>query len=331
MLPHVSVIIPNYNGRRWLEPCLNALFAQSYPNLSVVLVDNGSRDDSVEFVTQRFPLVHCLTHETNQGFAAAINTGIRATDTPLVATLNNDTVVESNWLIELVEPLLADEQSGIAASKLLFAEPAGCVNSAGISLDRVGIPWDRLGGQPDDISEQTIASVFGACAGAALYRRAMLDEIGLFDEDYFAYMEDVDLAWRAQLAGWHAIYVPTARVMHWHSATSIEGSPFKNRLLGRNKIWLIAKNYPSPYLWLYLPAIIAYDVAAVAYAVCVRGQWSSLHGRLQGLWGLPHAWRKRQRVQALRRVPASGVIARMEPIANPLNVLRRYLHLKAKR
>ena len=108
-----------------------------------------------------------------------------------------------------------------------------------------------------------------------------LDQIGLFDEDFFAYLEDVDLAWRGQLAGWRALYVPDARVYHHHSATGREGSPFKNRQLGRNKVWLIAKNYPMPYLLIYLPVIVGLDIAAVGYALLVRREWSTLQVRLK--------------------------------------------------
>lgn len=324
----VAVVIANYNGRRYLEPCLSALFRQSYPLVEVVLVDNASTDGSAEWVQRPFPRVQIIPHSTNVGFAAAMNAGIRATRTPLVATLNNDTVAEPDWLLNLVSVLQRDPQAGMAASKMLFVSMPRTINSAGISLDRVGIAWDRCGGRADDADTDQIVEVFGACAGAALYRRAMLDQIGLFDEDFFAYLEDVDLAWRAQLAGWRALYVPTARVTHWHSATSGEGSPFKSRLLGRNKVWLIAKNYPAPYLYGYLPAIIAYDVMAVGYALLKRRDLSSLQGRLAGLRALPVALRKRKQVQSLRRVPARAVMRRMEPLMAPWTVAQRYAHLR---
>ena len=329
-LPRVSIIIPSFSGCHWLVPCLRALLAQTYSAHEIVVVDNGSTDGSIELVTTQFPQARLICYQTNRGFAAAINAGVCATAAPLIATLNNDTVVDVHWLQRLVEASSADERIGMVASKMLFVEPAGIINSAGINIDRAGIAWDRLGGQRDDVSDNKIVDVFGACAGAALYRRAMFDDIGLFDEDFFAYMEDVDLAWRAQLAGWRAVYAPTARVTHWHSATSIEGSPFKSRLLGRNKVWLIAKNYPSPYLWFYLPLIGIYDLAAVCYALCVRRELAPLQGRLLGLWGLPRFWMKRQLTQAMRRVPSAAVLARMAPLSNPLAVLRRYLHLRPR-
>ncbi len=324
----VMVIIPNYNGVRMLDACLRALHVQTYDDLQIVVVDNGSQDGSVAFIGTSFPAVRVIRFTTNRGFAAAINAGIRASDAPLIATLNNDAVPDPEWLSQLVLALEREPHAGMAASKMLFVEPRGVINSAGICVDRAGIAWDRCGGELDDASEREVRDVFGACAGAALYRRSLFDEIGPFDEDFFAYLEDVDLAWRAQLAGWRALYVPQARVSHWHSATSIEGSPFKSQLLGRNKWWTIIKNYPAPYLWLYLPLIVAYDWAAVCYALVLRRDVSALQGRIAALRGSARMWRKRKQVQSLRRVSADELLSRMQRIAAPRAVASRYAHLQ---
>ena len=323
-----TVVIPNYNGDRFLQACLRALELQTCAPTEIIVVDNGSDDHSVDLVRTAFPAVRLIQQGRNTGFAAAVNAGIRASDCALVATLNNDTVVEPGWLQNLATALHADARAGMAASKMLFVEPRGTINSAGICVDRAGIAWDRLGGQPDATAGRESKYVFGACAGAALYRRTMLDEIGIFDQDFFAYLEDVDLAWRAQLAGWRAVYVPEARVTHWHSATAIEGSPFKSRLLGRNKVGLVAKNYPAPHLWAYLPLIAAYDGAAVVYAALARRDLFAARGRLDGLRGLPAALRKRRQVQALRRVSPSALLASMEPVASLPSISRRYAHLR---
>jgi GT2 family glycosyltransferase len=215
---------------------------------------------------------------------------------------------------------------------MIFADRPNVINSTGINLDAVGFAWDRRGGELDDRLETEPVEVFGPCAGAALYRRAMLDEIGLFDEDFFAYLEDVDLAWRARLAGWRCLYVPAARVYHIHSATAVEGSPFKNRLLGRNKVWLIAKNYPMPQLVFYLPLILLYDLAAVLFTLIVRRDVSSWEGRLDGLRGLRRIGGKRQAVQALRQAALDqGRLWRrhLSPLSWPWQVSLRYRHLKA--
>ncbi len=330
MTAKVSIIIVNWNGQRYLAPCLESVLAQTYPDLEVVLVDNGSSDGSVELARARFPGVRLIENERNLGFATGNNQAIRATRSEFVATLNNDTRVEPGWLAALVTALESDPGVGMGASKMLFADQPGVINSAGIGLDRVGIAWDRLGGHPDDPADLAPQPVFGACAGAALYRRGMLDQVGLFDEDFFMYLEDVDLAWRARLAGWRALYVPQARVYHHHSATAQEGSPFKRRLLGRNKLWLVAKNYPSPHLWLYLPLILLYDLAAAGYAVWHFRDLSPILGRLAAWVGLPRALAKRRRVQRLRTVSASQAVGQLAALWPPWGVLRRYRHLGSR-
>ena len=320
------MIIVNWNGRRYLEGCLRAVEAQTLPALDVVVVDNGSVDGSREMVTDRFPRARLIENGSNLGFAAANNIGIRDSSAPFVATLNNDTEARSDWLERLLAPALSDPSVGMVASKMVFAHRPEMINSAGIALDKAGIAWDRLGGYLDR-GGGAIQEVFGPCAGAALYRRTMLDEIGLFDEDFFAYLEDVDLAWRARLAGWKCLYVPDAVVSHVHSATGVEGSPFKSYHLGRNKMWCIVKNYPSPQLYRFLPMIVAYDLAAVAYGLVSRGDLAGLKGRLAGLAGLRRQWAKRRQVQRMRRVPFSVMVRQMAPVSTPFGVLSRYRHL----
>jgi hypothetical protein len=214
---------------------------------------------------------------------------------------------------------------------MLFADQPDTINSAGVALDRAGIAWEWHVGEKDDQIEQEPVEIFGACAGAALYRRAMLSDIGLFDEDFFAYLEDVDLAWRAQWAGWRTLLVPTARVLHFHSGTAIEGSVFKNRLLGRNKVWLIIKNYPWPHLLRYLPLILAYDLGLLPYMMIWRGNCGSLLGRLEGLTHLAHALRKRQEAAGLRRRSGKEVLDSMDPAATPCELWRRYQVLRERR
>lgn len=279
-------------------------------------------------VSAKYPEIVLVRNVRNLGFAAACNIGIRSSESPLVATLNNDTLPDPRWLEELVKGMESDPTVGMCASKMLFYHLPAMINSTGISLDRAGIAWDRGGGEPDDPSETAPVEVFGPCAGAALYRRAMLDEIGLFDEDFFAYLEDVDLAWRARLAGWRCLYVPTARVYHVHSATGVEGSPFKSFLLGRNKIVTIVKNYPMPALLLYLPAILLYDLASLPYALMVRGDSSPLKGRISALGQFPKTLKKRRQIHRLKRVSASQTLRLMSPLENPLKIPRRYRHLR---
>jgi GT2 family glycosyltransferase len=210
---------------------------------------------------------------------------------------------------------------------LLFHKRRDMINSAGIAVDRVGIAWDRYGGDLDRVETQPY-DVFGPSGGAALYRRAMLDEVGLFDEDYFIYLEDVDLAWRGQAAGWRCAYVPKASVYHVHSATMQEGSPFKNYLLGRNKWWTIIKDYPAPQLLTYGPLILAYDLMAVVFGLVTRRDVYGLRGRLAALRSMPILYQKRRALQTSGHYSSRLAYACLSPSESPLSVHRRYRHLR---
>lgn len=326
--PRVTVVITNWNGRPFLGPCLKAVFAQAYRDFEVILVDNGSTDGSVDFMKEYFPEVRLIVNEDNLGFAAANNQAIRSSRSEFVVTLNNDTEVCSAWLEELVRVAETDSGIGACASRMLFAKHPKMINSAGIALDRAGIAWDWRGGEVDDSDEVEPEEVFGPCAGAALYRRQMLKTTGLFDEDFFCYLEDVDLAWRAQWAGWRTFSVPTARVLHHHSGTAVEGSPFKSRLLGRNKVSMIVKNYPWPQLLWYSPIILLYDVASLPYTLIWRGDWEPLRGRIEGLAAMPKALEKRNAVIELKHVESHRVMSRMASVSVPWRIWRRYAHLR---
>ncbi len=287
-----SVIIINWNGRFWLEQCLPTLAAQTFADFEIVVVDNGSTDDSVTWLKQNWPTVRVLPQKSNLGFAAANNIGIQATNSPFVALLNNDTLADPEWLENLVTAV-SEPDIGMAASCIVRWNQPDLLDSAGIEVDWSGIAWNRGWEQP---AEQAMmpCKVFGPSAAAALYRRDMLDDIGLFDEEYFAYYEDVDLAWRAQRAGWRCQYNPNARVRHWHSATSLKTPNYKNFLNGRNKIWTILKNYDWPALLWASPIIISYDVMAAVYQTARSRNLAPIHGRLQALRLIKRMATKRQ-------------------------------------
>lgn len=327
MSPKVAVIVVNWNGERFIRGCLRSLQAQDEIDREIVVVDNGSTDGSAAVIADEFPGVRLILNSGNLGFATANNQALRATDSPYVALLNNDAEAEPGWLRSLLAAMESGPRIGSCASLMLFAHNPAIVNSAGIALDRAGIAWDRLGGRPASEASEP-EEIFGACAGAALYRREMLDEVGAFDDDFFAYLEDVDLAWRARLRGWRCLYVPTARVRHYHSGTAGEGSPFKNFLLGRNKIWTLIKNYPAPQLLYYLPAIVLLDLGSIQYSLLRRGDFSPLRGRLAGLAGWRKAWRKRREVQSCRSVNYAEVARWTEPVTRPDKIFRRYRHLR---
>jgi GT2 family glycosyltransferase len=315
MSPLISVIIAHWNNLPLLKRCLEALDRQRFRDFEIVVVDNGSTDDSVAWLRQR-PDIHLITNKSNLGFAAANNQGIRASSAPLVALLNNDTEPEPGWLAALASAMSTGEY-GMAASLMLFASRPDIVQSAGVAMDRAAIAWDRFGGRSrrDPVVQQE-AEIFGPSGGAALYRRSMLERVGLLDERFFAYLEDVDLAWRAQRAGWRCRYVPGAAVLHRTSATSGEGSPTKRWLLGRNKVWLVAKNAALPQL----PVILLYDVLATAYALLRRGEWHHALGRFAAFRELPAILRQRQGGHV---VPPD----QFEPLPMPWRVPARYEHL----
>ena len=288
MPARVSVVIPTLDGQRWLPDCLAALAAQTVADFEVILVDNKGGEATRGFADGYAGLtITRIVNDRNRGFAAAANQGLRAGKGAFAALLNDDTKPSPQWLDALLSAAELPDV-GACASLLVFDGAPGIVQSAGIALDRAAIAWDRLRGQPVSAA-QAPAEVFGASGGAALYRRTMLDEIGLLDERFVSYLEDVDLAWRAQRSRWRCVYAPSAVVRHVTSATAGEGSRFKTRLLGRNKVWLAAKNSR----WRDLPIVGVYDLAAVLYALGARHDPGPLLGRLDAIGGLAAALRAR--------------------------------------
>jgi len=306
----VWIIVVNWNGRHHLARCLPSLQAQTYRDFEVIVVDNGSTDGSAAWLMENFPGVRLVQNLRNLGFATANNQAIRATESPYVVTLNNDTEATETWLAELVSAAESDLSVGMVASQMLLADSPEVIDSAGIEIDWTGTAWQQRRGEPID-EDGNPEEVFGPCAGAALYRRAMLDEIGLFDEDFFVYYEDVDLAWRARNAGWRCLYAPRARVYHVHSATGGKEPSRKRYLIGRNKVWALIKNYPAARLWVTWPLVLCFELAAVLYALLIERDTAPLQGRLAGCKEISHAWRKRRTV---RRV-AWG---KLSPVRNPL-------------
>ncbi len=320
----------NYDGQAFLPQLLSALDQQTFRDFELVFVDNGSRDASVPLVTQMcrelgLPL-RLIRNPSNQGFARGCNQGIAQVRAPWVATLNNDTQPEACWLEHLLSCVTSQPDLGMIAGKLLFVRETGQINSAGIAVDWAGIAWDWRGGETDRPHENGVHEIFGPCAGAAMYARRMLECMGGFDNDFFAYLEDVDLAWRARLAGWRCVFQPQARAYHYHSATLGDPSSRKSFLLGRNKVWLIAKNYPAPWLARFLPLIIAYDLMAIAYGLARTGDLALLRGRIAGLRGLQPFVAKREAIQRTWR-DTENWAKMMRPLAPPWSVPKRYAHL----
>jgi len=327
-----SIIIPNYNGNHHLTALFDHLAAQTLRDFEIIFVDNGSGDSSVSNVEQlarrhSVPL-RVVRNETNRGFAPACNQGIAAATARWLVLLNNDTRPEPKWLELLVNTATSAPDVGMVASKMLRAARPEQIDSAGIAVDWMGIVWDWRGGQLDQAEEREPVEVFGPCGGAALYSREMLDEIGAFDEDFFAYMEDVDLAWRARLAGWRCLLQPQARVLHDHSATLGHTSPRKRFLLGRNKVWLLVKNYPDPWFTRHLPLLLAYDGMAATYGLLAQRDLVAWQGRLAGLRQVSRFWRKRREIQRHWH-DIDNWRQGMSPMVAPWQVYDRFAHLAA--
>lgn len=301
--PLVSIVIANWNGRSWLSHCLSSLARQTFTDFEVIVVDNGSSDDSVAWLLAHWPDVRLVRLKLNLGFAAANNLGIRAARGRFIVTLNNDTLAEPDWLAQMVTAVSTPDIGMVAAKILVWNDPA-MLDSTGIEVDLAGMAWNRGDGQPADTV--FAAEVFGPNAAAALYRREMLEQIGLFDEDFFAYYEDVDLAWRARRAGWRCVYAAEAQIRHWHSATGGQNKPFKAYLLGRNRVWCLVKNYPWPALLWRAPLLLLYDGLIGLVQTFRLRDGAPLNGRYHGWITARHAWRKRSANQgevALRPIP----------------------------
>jgi GT2 family glycosyltransferase len=300
-MPMASVIVVNYNGKQYLKRCLDALLGQTYPSLEIILVDNGSSDGSVEFARACYPTVMVIENGENLGFAIANNIGIRIARGEFIATLNNDTEVMPGWIEAMVKVAASNEFVGMCASKMLFMKNPDIIDSTGLCISRSGACWDRSMFERDNGQFDKMEEVFGPCAGAAIYKRKMLEEIGLFDEDFFAYMEDVDLAFRGRLAGWKCIYVPDAVVYHVHGGTAGYGSDFTVYYGNRNIVWNAVKNNPVPLLITSLPFIIGRNLGVIPYYIFRGYSKTIIRSKIDAIKGIPGMFAKRKRVNSTRR------------------------------
>ena len=255
-LPLISVLVPNYNGAAYLETCLRSLRAQDPDRVEVVIVDNASQDGSVDIVRTVMPEAVLVKESVNLGFAGGINAGIRSSHGEWIATINNDTELDPDWAAECIRAIQHHPDAAFFACKILDFHNRGRVYSAGDCFLRGGIGYRRGQELLDREEYHRQCEVFSACGCAALYRRQVLEDIGGFDERFFAYFEDVDLGLRLQFAGYHGYYLPAAVVYHLGAATSGgEFSPLAVRLRTRNSLILLIKNMPALIFLKCLPMI----------------------------------------------------------------------------
>lgn len=263
----MSVVIPTWNGRQLLDDCLAAVASQTLAPDETIVVDDGSTDETEQYLRQSHRTVRVIRHATNRGFAAAVNTGIKNSNGDFVVLLNNDAVVEPEWLGALVaEAISASSDVGMVTSKILRSD-TGRIDTTGDFLTVHGVPWSRGSGELDYGQFDTFCDVFGACAGATLYRRSMFDDIGMFDERFFAYYEDVDLSVRARRRGWRARYAPSAVVHHRVHGTSGGRRGFLRYQTTRNTCFLLIKVMPTRAWARALPSFVALQCANIVGAV----------------------------------------------------------------
>lgn len=256
-MQEVSVVIPNFNGMAYLDGVLSSLERQTIDNFEVILVDNGSTDGSCAFVAAEYPWVHMIQLPENYGFSRAVNEGIHAARSPYVLLLNNDTEAEPDFLEEMVASLRRHKKAFSCQARMIQLHDRDKMDDAGNYYCALG--WAYAKGKGRDINNYNKEQkIFSTCAGAAIYRKKIIDRIGDFDEEHFAYLEDLDIGYRARINGYENWYAPKAKVYHVGSGTSgSRYNQFKIRYSSRNNIYLIYKNMPLLQIILNLPFLAA--------------------------------------------------------------------------
>jgi GT2 family glycosyltransferase len=321
--PIASVIVLNYNGKAFLDECIAALAAQTFQDFELLMVDNASTDGSLELLQSRYAgQFRLILNAENLGFAEGNNVAIREARGRYVVFLNNDTRVDPAWLAELVAAAEARPEAGMFASQVRAYEAPDTMDTSGIIVYRDGM--SRGMGRLEPAARYSEpCEVLAPSACAALYRKEVLDAIGGFDADFFAYCEDLDLGMRARLAGWTGWYVPTAIVYHKYSGTGGKYSTFKAFLVERNHLYVLIKLFPKRMIAL-APAYTFWRYALQAYGVLAgkgaSGQFAKQQGSAlqllpvlikahwEALAGLPALLRKRRDVQRLARVSRREVL-----------------------
>ena len=322
MIPEISIIVVNWNGKALLNDCLVPLLRQTHAACELIFVDNASTDGSADWVREKFPQVNVVQCSSNRGFTGGNLAGFKAAHGDFIALLNNDTRADERCLNELLLPMLRDSHVGICAAKLLL-DGSEVINSAGIVLTTAAVGFDRGYGQDSllyDLPEQ----VFGACAAGVLYRRSMLEEVGFLDNDFFLYGEDVDLSFRAQIAGWKCLYVPTAIVYHKLNTTARKLSDVHVYYHTRNLEFVWLKNMPTALMICYAHHKLFQELGAFCYLCLRHGKWFPFfRAKRDALKMLPIMLRKRRNVQRQRRVSNAYLKSMLTSVFN-----KDWLHRK---
>lgn len=251
-----TVVIPNYNGITYIEACLNSLYAGDNQDFVLIIIDNASSDGSYELIQEKFPQAILIRNEKNEGFATAVNQGISLSKTPYVILLNNDTEVAPDFIWELEKVMDADEKLFSASAKMISLHDKTKMDDAGDYYCALGWAFAYGKGKHPQQFEQDY-DIFASCAGAAIYRNCAFEQVGMFDENHFAYFEDIDIGYRAKLHGYRNGFASKAVVFHAGSATSgSRYNTFKTKLASRNSVYLIYKNMPFWQIVLNSPFLV---------------------------------------------------------------------------
>jgi GT2 family glycosyltransferase len=303
--PRLTVAVATYNGREMLEVALASLAAQAFRDFRTVVVDDASSDDTREWLAEHWPDVQLIAHPRNKGATVTLNDGLRAASSEFVMLLNNDMELDPECLGELVRELDAHPDAAAAAPKLLAFYDREILDGAGDVYEWTGEARRRGQGERDVGQYDEAQSVFGACGGAAVYRRAAIERVGLFDEDFFANQDDVDWSFRAQLLGFSARYVPSAVAYHIGSATLGKGqSEFAMYQNWRNQIWVVFKNYPLTTLLRHGHRFAISQLHNLVWTIQVRRLGLFLRVWRDALSGMPRMLRKRRALQRERTIGA---------------------------
>lgn len=314
----VSVVIPNWNGEKFISQCLRSVFSQTHPPLEVILVDNGSTDKSLQIVEEDFKKVITIENQANLGFSMAVNQGIERSSGQYILLLNNDIRLEPDFVSAMIEAISARADIGSVSGKLLRAEDGRgkIIDSTGHSVFKNRLARDRGEDEEDKGQYDLIEEVFGACAAASLYRREMLDDVQVdgeyFDQTFFAFLEDVDLNWRAQLRGWKCVYTPKAVGYHHRGGTAIRRTRLVEEHNYKNRYLMILKNDSPASVIRNLSHFLLTDFLKTA-GLLFRCPSALLGGWAGAIKVMPAALRKRKMIQGNRKVTRAEIERWFEP------------------
>lgn len=296
----VTIIIPNWNGKKYLGKCLLSISAQTLLPDKVIIVDNGSVDGSLDAPTPPGLVVDTICLDRNYGFAKAVNEGIKAASTDYIVLLNNDTEQDKDWLKNLAAQLDLHPEYDSASSKLLHFDRRSMINTAGDGVSVYGLAFAVGTDKVDSPEYKQQKEIFGASAGASMYRQDFFKQVGLFDERFFAYVEDVDLCFRAQLLGKKCLFVPTARIYHHVGGTSSGISGFGQYYTTRNTTLMVLKNFPGKLLLKYSPKLLLGQAIWTLHGRHPKHYYYTFKGYFSALLSLPYILKERRKVQKNR-------------------------------